>query len=88
MKSSGSTKVNIVIDSQVWEESDRTMLQGGEMLLRLRVSPLDQCARKWMFRVGVPKPKMSSDECAEFNQRQLAAVAGAIRCYEMAQQNS
>ena len=84
MKSNESTKVQVVIDKQVWEESDRMMLQNGEMLLHLRISPLDQCARRWMSRVGLPKPTMTARERADFNQQQSAAIARAIHCYERA----
>lgn len=45
---------------------------------------LDDCARRAMMEVGLPKPDMSEEELAQFNAKQSAAIALARRTYEAA----
>lgn len=45
---------------------------------------LDDCARRAMKEVGLPKPDMTEEELAQFNAKQSAAVALARQAYEAA----
>ena len=82
MKPNELTKVTIVIEDRTWEETQRMVLENGELVLHMRLASLDDCARQAMLGVGLPRPVMTDSESADFDHKQCVALGLAKQRFE------